>query len=104
MKKIIILGTALALFSVVGASHAGGDAAAGKAKSAVCAGCHGADGNSMVPMFPKIAGQHAAYLEKSLKAFKSGARTDPTMTPQAAALSDDDMANLAAYFASQTPK
>lgn len=104
MKKIVILGTALALFSVVGASHAAGDAAAGKAKSAACAACHAADGNSVVPTFPKLAGQHAAYLEAQLKAFKSGTRANPIMAGQAAALSDADMANLAAYFSSQTPK
>jgi cytochrome c553 len=111
MKKLLVIGTAIALFSTMGATYAAGDAAAGKAKSAVCAACHGADGNSMVPTFPKIAGQHAAYLEKALKALKAGKagvagtiRVDPVMSAQAAALSDDDIANLAAYFASQKAK
>ena len=105
MKKIIILGTAAALFSVIGASHAAGDAAAGKAKATtICAACHAADGNSVVPTFPKLAGQHAAYLESSLKAFRDGTRTNPIMAPQAKPLTDDDIANLAAYYACQTPK
>jgi len=103
MKKIIILGTALALFGAMNAAQAG-DAAAGKAKSTVCAACHGADGNSLVPTFPKLAGQHAAYLEAQLKAFKAGTRVNPIMTAQAAPLSDADMANLAAYFSSQPAK
>jgi len=111
MKKLLVIATAVALFSTMGATYAAGDAAAGKAKSAVCAACHGADGNSMVPTFPKLAGQHAAYLEKSLHALKAGKagvagtiRVDPVMSAQAAALSDADIANLAAYFSSQTPK
>ena len=85
-------------------SYAAGDAAAGKAKAAVCAACHGADGNSMNPMWPKLAGQHAPYLVAQLKAFKSGTRKNPLMSPQAAALSDKDMENLAAYFSSQKAK
>lgn len=79
-------------------SMAAGDAAAGKAKAAVCAGCHGAKGVSATPMFPNLAGQKAAYLEKQLKAFRDGTRKDPTMSGMAKPLSDADMANLAAYF------
>jgi cytochrome c553 len=81
-----------------------GDAAAGKAKSATCAACHGADGNSANPMWPKLAGQHVPYLEKQMKDFRDGRRKDPVMAPMAAALSDADIANLAAYFASQKQK
>ncbi len=87
-----------------GAAQAGGDAAKGKAKAAVCGACHGRDGNSTNPIWPKLAGQHAAYIVKQLKAFKSGARKDPMMSPQAANLSEEDMENLAAYFSSQKPK
>jgi len=87
---------ALALSAQVNAA----DIAAGKAKAAVCAACHGANGISVNPMWPNIAGQKDQYLLKQLKAFKSGERKDPLMSPQAAALSDADMANLAAYFAS----
>ncbi|WP_448213972.1 c-type cytochrome [Colwellia sp. MEBiC06753] len=79
-----------------------GDVEAGKALSATCAACHGADGNAMVTMYPKLAGQHEGYLLKQLQEFKSGARDNAVMAPMVAALSEDDMKNLAAYFASQT--
>lgn len=82
------------------ATHAG-DAAAGKAKTAVCMGCHGPDGNSTNPIWPKLAGQHAAYLAKALKDFKSGARKNPSMNAMVAQLTDADIENIAAYYASQ---
>jgi cytochrome c553 len=96
-----IAGASLVLSASAGAA---GDAAAGKAKSAVCAACHGADGNSTNPLWPNLAGQHAPYMVKQLKDFKSGARKDPVMAPMAAPLSEQDMENLAAYFASQEQK
>ncbi|MBU6491245.1 c-type cytochrome [Pandoraea sp.] len=70
----------------------------------VCAACHGADGNSAVGTYPKLAGQHAAYLYKQLKEFKSHARNNAIMMGMASALSDQDMQNVAAYFASQKEK
>ena len=82
------------------ATHAG-DAAAGKAKTAVCMGCHGPDGNSTNPIWPKLAGQHAAYLAKALKDFKSGARKNPSMNAMVAQLTHADIENIAAYYASQ---
>jgi cytochrome c553 len=76
--------------------------AAGQAKAKeVCAACHGADGNSQVPDYPKLAGQHRDYLEKALRDYKSGARKNPIMAGFAAALSKEDMENLAAYFNAQ---
>lgn len=81
-----------------------GDAAKGKAKSAACAGCHGADGNSAAPTFPKIAGQGARYIAAELAKFKSGERDNVMMKGVAAGLSDEDMLNLGAYFASQGVK
>ena len=78
-----------------------GDAAAGKAKSAVCASCHGPAGVSSNPLWPNLAGQQEQYLVKQIKAFRDGDRTDPMMAPMVAALSDDDIANLAAYYAAQ---
>jgi cytochrome c553 len=78
------------------------DMKAGEEKSAVCMACHGPQGNSLNPVWPKLAGQHAQYIEAQLASFKSGARQDPMMSPQAAALSDADVQNLAAYFAAQT--
>ncbi len=78
-----------------------GNAEAGKAKSASCAGCHGADGNSAAPGFPKLAGQHEDYLYHSLKDYKAGKRKNPIMAGQVASLSDQDMKDLAAFFARQ---
>lgn len=83
---------------------AAGDANAGQGKSAVCAACHGADGNSVVPNWPKIAGQHARYLERQLGLIKSGARAVPEMAGIVMGLSDQDMADIAAYYAGQTSK
>ena len=76
------------------------DLAAGKAKAATCAGCHGANGISAVPTYPNLAGQKEAYMVKQLKAFKDKTRTDATMNAMAAPLSDADIANVSAYFAS----
>jgi len=78
-----------------------GDAAAGQAKSAICAACHGADGNSMVPQWPKLAGQHAAYLERQTSLIKSGARPVPEMAGIVGGMSEQDFADLSAFFASQ---
>ncbi len=100
MKKLLLTSTFLAAGLISSNAIAGGDAAAGKAKSAICASCHGAAGISATPMWPNLAGQKEMYLAKQLKAFKSGTRKDPTMAPMAAPLSDDDINNLAAYFAS----
>ena len=70
----------------------------------VCAACHGADGNSPLAMNPSLAGQHAGYLLKQLKEFKSGARSNPVMMAMVANLSDDDMRNLSAHYASQAAR
>jgi len=80
-----------------------GDVKAGQNKSAMCASCHGADGNSPIAMYPKLAGQSANYIAKQLADFKSGDRVDPVMAGMVAALSEQDMNDLAAYFAVQTP-
>ncbi|MFC4653585.1 c-type cytochrome [Rheinheimera marina] len=100
------------LVGLVGSASAfDGNAEAGKAKSATCAACHGMDGNSPTDMYPKIAGQHAGYIFKQLKEFKLGAETggkqgrnNAVMAGMVAALSEQDMKDLAAYFASQTMK
>lgn len=104
MRHLVIAAIAGASLVVSAAAGAAGDAAAGKSKSVVCAACHGADGNSANPMWPHLAGQHAPYLVKQMKDFKSGARKDPVMAPMAKPLSDQDIENLAAYFASQKQK
>ena len=96
MKKLTIaLATTIMMASPVYA----GDAAAGKAKAAMCAACHGATGISAIPSYPNLAGQKEAYLAKQLKDFKSGARKDPVMGAMAMGLSDADVANVAAYYA-----
>ena len=79
------------------------DIEAGKAKSVLCVACHGADGNSVNVIWPNLAGQHASYTEKQLKEFKAGKRINATMQGMVAALTEEDMANLAAYYESQTP-
>jgi cytochrome c553 len=83
-----------------------GNIEAGQTKSATCAACHGPDGNSVTPDWPALAGQHANYIVRQLKAFKEGERQNVTMKPFADMLSEQDMADVAAYFASQkrTPK
>jgi len=101
MKKIVI--ATCVLLSLTGTTaQASGDPALGKEKSVMCGACHGQDGNSAVPTFPKLSGQAESYLMKQLKDFKAGTRKDPMMSAQAATLTDADISNLAAYFSSQT--
>lgn len=102
MKKTIVAIVAV-LWVFPGLAQAAGNVAAGKAKSAICAGCHGQGGNSTIPSNPILAGQNAAYIVEQLKAIKSGKRVSPVMASFASNLSDTDMENLAAYFASQKP-
>ena len=104
MRHLLVAAIAGASLVLSAAAGAAGDAAAGKKKSATCTACHGPDGNSTNPLWPKLAGQHAPYMVKQLKDFKSGARKDPVMAPMAAPLSEKDMENLAAYYASQKQK
>lgn len=99
MKKLLVASLMLVLPTMVFA----GDIAAGKAKSAVCAACHGADGISVAPIYPNLKGQKEAYIISSLKAYKAGQRKggmSMIMMPQATALSVTDMENVAAYYAS----
>lgn len=102
MKKIAY--SIIGLTALFGASTAfAGDAAAGKVKAAVCAACHGANGIAMMPGYPNLAGQNEAYLVSAMKAYRDKQRNggmSAVMQMQAASLSDDDMANLAAYFSS----
>lgn len=83
-------------------AQARGDAARGAAKTATCAACHGINGHSVNPLFPNLAGQHALYLSNALRAYKSGARSSSIMlTMMTAALSDQDIEDIAAYYAAQ---
>ena len=104
MKASQIGAMILALSGLVSFAANGGDIEAGKAKSAVCAACHGADGNSTNGAWPTLAGQHASYTYKQLKDFKAGRRNNASMTGMVALLNDEDMKNLAAFYESQKPK
>ena len=99
MKNFVIAATAFALIGGFGTAMAG-DAAAGKGKFAVCAGCHGPTGAGNEALkYPKLTGLEAAYVKQQLVAFKSGARDNATMKAMTAGLNDADMDNLAAYIA-----
>ena len=100
MKKNIFLLTAFFIInqSVYAENLIEGDVEAGKSKSITCVACHGQDGNSINPIWPNIAGQHASYIFDQLKAFKNGLRNQPLMLGQVMLLTDSDMQNLAAYY------
>jgi cytochrome c553 len=104
----IAIGILAAGLLMAGTAQADGNAALGKAKSTPCATCHGPDGKGIAPNFPVIAGQHASYLVRSLEQYRSGERKNAVMGSQATDLSDADIADLAAYYASleglETPK
>ena len=97
IRMLLSAGTILLL--VTGTAYAAGDAAAGKAKAASCAGCHGANGQG-VPPNPALTGKSEAQLVQAMQDYKSGKRANAVMKAMTAALSDQDMANLAAYYAS----
>jgi cytochrome c553 len=99
MMKIVSVIIMSALLGLSGSVLAG-DAAAGKAKAATCAGCHGAEGVSNNPLWPNLKGQKEGYLIKQMKAFRDGTRTDPMMSPMAKPLTDADIDNVAAYYSS----
>lgn len=112
MKKLLV--GVLVSFGLAGFTQAGGDAAAGKTKAAACAGCHGADGNSLAPNFPKLAGQNVRYLIKQMQDIQCGAlsaeeqakrkcsgRSIAMMAGQLDRFKDQDLADIAAYYASQ---
>ena len=104
--RATICGTLIGLLSVslLGANAAAGDANRGKEKSTTCAACHGVDGNSINPEWPSLAGQNESYLIRSMQSFKDGTRDNVLMSPQANMLNDQDIEDLAAFFAAQTPK
>ena len=102
MNKALISGIAALLASSAGPAMAG-DAAAGRAKAAICVACHGVDGVGLQPLYPNLAGQKEAYLIKQLQAFKNGQRKDPLMSPMAMPLSQADIENVSAYYSSLRP-
>ncbi|WP_076542046.1 cytochrome c [Shewanella sp. UCD-KL21] len=107
MKKLAL---ALSVFAAISTpAIAEGNVEAGKTKSVMCSACHGVDGNSIAPIWPKLAGQHASYLEKQLHDFQAAAksggkegRNDPTMIGMSISLSEQDIKDVSAYYASQT--
>lgn len=102
--KLKILISLLASLLIAGGAQAAGNAKAGQEKAQACFACHGVNGNATNPLWPKLAGQNAGYIVKQLKDFKSGKqRTDPLMAGQVASLSEQDMEDLAAFFAAQKP-
>lgn len=100
MKKWIIVLTCLFSVSVFADGETKGDAKKGATKVNTCAACHGQKGVSSNDLWPNLAGQKFGYLVKQIKDFKSGARKDPLMSPQAAIIKDEDIADIAAYFSS----
>lgn len=101
LKNLLVIAVSILM---AGNVYAAGDAEAGKEKSATCAACHGADGNSPAPNFPSLAAQVPGYIAEQLAKFKSGERNNAIMTGQVANLSDEDMADLDAFYATQKAK
>ena len=97
--RTLLISTIAALACLVTTAQAA-DIQAGKAKSAMCAGCHGGQGVSPTPVWPNLAGQQEQYLVNALKMYRSGERKNAQMSPMAMALTDDDIVNLAAYYSS----
>ncbi len=101
-KKSLVLAITFGLMTATNVAVA--QMAQQPAKLNTCIGCHGADGNSVVPNFPKLAGQHAAYLEKALKDYRDGFRRDESMAAFARGLTDEEIRELAGYYSQQLPR
>lgn len=101
MKRLVFIITSFIFLYSLSVS-ATGDINTGKVKSITCTACHGNDGNSVIPQYPKLAGQGAPYLLKQLQDYKNGRRNNPIMTGMVASLSNQDMEDIAEYFASQS--
>ena len=101
----LVLAAGLMAMSPFGPANAepAGDAAAGKAKAGLCAACHGLEGLSANPLWPNLAGQHPAYLAAQIRAYRDGKREEITMQPFVQDLTDQDVEDLAAWYASLSP-
>jgi cytochrome c553 len=104
VRSLVGVSILIAALAALGASALAADPEAGKRKAEPCAACHGADGNATVPGMPSLAGQHAYFTHWQLIKYRDGRRKDPQMSPIAQNLSDTDMADLAAYYATQRPR
>ena len=100
LKGLLTTAALLLPLAVAADGNGEGQEERGRMKSETCTACHGADGKGIAPIYPVLAGQYADYLAYALKQYRSGERNNAIMMPLAAALSDDDIADLAAYFAS----
>lgn len=102
LNRILIQAGAASIVALMASVASAGNIAAGKEKAtALCASCHGADGVTAIdPSYPKLAGQYPDYLARALRDYKTGARKNPIMMGMAATLSNDDIANVAAYYSS----
>ena len=103
LTTMATLALAAALLTTPATAQPTGDAEAGKAKAALCVACHGPDGISINPLWPSLAGQQGPYLAKQIRAFRDGERTEPTMQPFVANLTDQDVEDIAAYYANLSP-
>ncbi|QBQ53732.1 c-type cytochrome [Nitrosococcus wardiae] len=101
LRRWLLLFVSVLAVLMSGSLLAAGDPEAGKQKSQACAACHGPDGNSPAPQFPKLAGQYPDYLVHALTAYQNGERKNPMMQQMAAPLSEQDKEDLAAYYSSQ---
>jgi len=101
-KSLIAVSVSFTLLNMSGVAQAAGDIDAGQAKSGSCASCHGEKGNSMLPLFPKLAGQNEGYLVKQMQAFKDGSRNNSSMNAMVSGLSDQDIQDIAAFYSAQT--
>ncbi len=101
-KSLIAVSVSFALLNMPGLAQAAGDIEAGQSKSGSCTSCHGEKGNSMTPLFPKLAAQNVGYLVQQMQAFKDGTRSDATMGAMVSGLTDQDMQDIAAFYAAQT--
>ncbi|MGC3981524.1 MAG: cytochrome c4 [Steroidobacteraceae bacterium] len=105
MMSKLLAAAGILTFAISATASAAGDVAAGQTKaSAVCIACHGLDGNSVNPEWPSIAGQHEQYIMKQVKAFRAGERTNVLMSPIALTLTDKEIEDVAAYYATQKIK
>ncbi|EQD38915.1 cytochrome c class I [mine drainage metagenome] len=104
MTRTLTLAPVLAaLLLMIPVAHAGGSAAAGKKKAVVCFACHGENGNSLDPQYPRLGGQYAQYIVQALKEYQDGQRKNPIMVGFASTLTEQDREDIAAYFAAQKP-
>lgn len=103
MHHTVLLIVSLFSLSACAETKLEGDIAAGKEKSKICAQCHGQNGIAIIPIYPNLAGQKEAYMVLQLAAFRAGQRVNAAMTPHARKLSDQDIADLSAYYANMNP-